>query len=96
MRKIVAKTGTYTDREGNEKSNWTNVGRIMSNDNGEFVILDSTVALAGVAMKQRLTNPKAKGDVMCSIFSDDRDGGQQKGGGRQAPASDDFEDSIPF
>lgn len=90
MKKIVAKTGTYT-KDGEEKNLWTVVGRILSNDNGEYVILDAAVNLGGIAMKQRIMNPKSKGDVMCSIFTDEPKQAQQK-----PAASDDFDDDIPF
>lgn len=102
---IVAKTGEYTDREGNQKAEWTKIGVILDNTNGEYVLIDPKVNLAGVlqaqnmlAMEQRKAgNDKAKTgkQVICSIF--DRNGGNQQSAPQQMPA-DNFEDNddIPF
>lgn len=102
---IVAKTGEYTDREGNQKSEWTKIGVILSNQNGEYMLLDPAVNLAGVLAKQNMLaieqrkagNEKARTGkaVMCSIFDRSQDRQQapqpapQGGGGA-------FEDDVPF
>lgn len=101
-KRLVARTGTYTDKEGNEKGEYTKIGVILSNDNGEYALIDPTVNLAGVLIKQRILNPQKAGDsVMCGMYDDSQQqGGQrQQGGGQQQnqqgggfdPASD-----IPF
>ena len=54
MKRIVAKTGKYTNNQGEEKSEWTKIGVILNNDNGEFMILDPSVNLSGIAFKQRV------------------------------------------
>lgn len=92
MKRIVAKTGTYT-KQGEEKSEWTKIGVIMSNQNGEFVILDPTVNLAGIAYKQRVNGIAKEGSdsVIASIFTDEPK--------QQEPASEpdnSFNDKIPF
>ena len=88
---IVAKTGEYTNREGEKKSEWTKVGVLMSNDNGEYILLDPTINLSGVLQKQNMLadmlaveqkkagNEKARTGkaVMCFVF--DRDQNQQGG-----------------
>jgi len=41
-RRAVATTGTYTDRQGNEKKRYTNVGTLFQYDDGGFTLkLDS-------------------------------------------------------
>lgn len=78
-KRICAKVGTYT-KEGQEKGRYVDIGVVLSNQNGEYILLDPTVNLAGVMMKQRLMS--GKGDsVMCSIF----DNSQQQAPQQQAP-----------
>lgn len=37
---IMVKTGTYTDREGQEKARWTKIGAVFENNGGMFGSLD--------------------------------------------------------
>jgi single-stranded DNA-binding protein len=90
---IVAKTGEYTNREGETKSEWTKIGVVLSNQNGEYILLDPSINLSGVLQKQNMLaveqrkagNEKARTGkaVMCSIFDRDQ---QQGGQGQQASA----------
>ena len=110
-KRLVVKTGTYTDREGAEKGRYVEVGVILSNDKGEFALLNPGVNLAGLMLQQRVAGiGKRDSDmVMCSIFDNSNDsrqpaqGGQQRsqprGGGGSDPApakGGDFDDDIPF
>lgn len=53
----------YTDREGNEKTNWINIGSIMEKDDGgKFMILSRTFNPAGVP------NPENKDSLIVSMF----------------------------
>lgn len=101
-KRLVAKVGEY-QKDGETKGEYVKIGVILSNDNGEYGLLDPTVDLAGVLMKQRLLNPQKAGDsVMCGVYEDQpkQQGGQQ----RQQPAQqqsggggfDDFDQNIPF
>lgn len=85
MKKIMAKTGEYTNGQGETKGNWVEVGVIMSNANGEYIMLNPSVSLAGVqAQQQSLATKQGKqgGErVMCSIFDDTN----QQGQGQQSP-----------
>lgn len=104
---IVAKTGEYTSREGEKKSEWTKIGVILSNDNGEYILLDPSVNLSGVLQKQNMLaveqrrdgNEKAKPGkaVMCSVFDRSQQGQGQSAGTQQRP-QEQFDDSqdIPF
>lgn len=109
MRKrLVAKVGEYQDREGNTKGRYTEIGVILSNENGEYAILDPAVNLAGVLTQQNMMNhgkgQKPRDKVMVSIFDADRQqgggggyGNQQQGGAQGgAPAGGGFDDEIPF
>lgn len=71
-KRIMAKVGEY-EKDGKTKGNYVEIGVILSNENGEYALIDPTVNLAGVLMKQRVLaqkqQKKVTGDsVMCSIF----------------------------
>lgn len=73
MKRISAKVGEYT-KDGETKGEWVDIGAILSNENGEFVLINPTVDLAGVLLKQRLLNPEKKsGSVIASIFDNSKD-----------------------
>ena len=100
MKRILAKTGSYTNKEGEEKNEWTKIGVILSNDNGEYIIFDPTVSMAGIAYKQRVNGIAKQGadSVIASIFMDEPKQNQSANNAPQsqgAPAND-FDDLIPF
>ena len=86
MKDILAVTGNYTDKSGQEKAEFLKVGAIgVSQAGKEYVILDPTVNIAGALFKQNLNN-HAQGKspqkgLMCSVF--DRQQSQPQQG--QAP-----------
>ncbi len=86
-KRIVAKTGTY-QKDGQEKGEYTKLGVILNNDNGEYMLLDPTVSLAGVLIKQNAlaakTGSQQRDMLMVSIFEDDNQG-QQQNNQQQAP-----------
>ena len=63
MKKLMVKNGEYTNAQGETKGKWVQVGVILSNDKGEFVILEPSINLAGLPRSE-------KGGVMVSIFED--------------------------
>ena len=103
MKRIAAKTDEY-EKDGQTKGKYVDLGVILSNDNGEYILLNPSVNLAGILMQQRIlaqkTKKKAGGSVICSIFDNDQDdrrptqsGGQDSGASQQ---SQNFDDDIPF
>lgn len=87
-KRISAKIEVY-EKDGQQKGKYVNIGVIMSNENGEYVMLNPTVDLSGVLLKQRLMNPdRASGSVMCSVF-DSNQSNPQPGGGTDSS-------DIPF
>ena len=103
---IVAKVGEYTDRQGQTKARYENVGALMQGDNGPFIMMKRTFNIAGLPQDGR-------DNALLSCFEprDDQQGGNN--GNRQqstrqssydaqrpsgAPAGGaDFDDSeIPF
>jgi len=68
MKKIMIANGKYTAKDGQEKSNWVELGVIMTSQAGkEFVLLDPTVNLAGFMRET------GKDKLIASIFD-----GEQK------------------
>lgn len=107
-RQIKAKVGEY-EKDGKTKGEYVDIGVLMSNENGEYIMLSPMVDLAGVVMKQRLLaqeKGKQPGNlVMCSIFDNSSQGANQNAGQSQpasapqqnnASQSDDGFDDIPF
>jgi len=103
---IVAKTGEY-EKDGETKSEWTKIGVILSNQHGEYALLDPAVNLAGVLTKQNMLaleqrkagNEKARTGkaVICSIFDRDRQQDQPSSQAPQQPSGGPLDDSdIPF
>ena len=66
-KKITAKTGTY-QKDGETKNRYQDIGVILSNANGEYILLDPGVSLAGILAKQNATNGENRSNVMCSLF----------------------------
>ena len=46
---LVVKTGEYTDRDGQTKARFKNVGVVMEGQNGPYILLDRTFNPAGVS-----------------------------------------------
>jgi len=87
---LAVKTGTYTDRQGNEKGRWLNVGSVLeTNDGNKVLLLNRTFNPAGVP------NPEDRDTIMISMF-EPRDDKQQapKSAPRQSGGID--REDIPF
>ena len=95
-KRATAKTGEY-QKDGETKGEYTKLGVVLSNDNGEYMLLDPTVSLAGVLAKQNALamkqNKPIRDSVMVSFFEDDnqqpqqqpQQGGYQQQAPQQAP-----------
>jgi len=75
-KRIVARVGSYVSKQtGEEKKEYQNIGVILTNDNGEYGLLDPCINLAGVLLKQNILAAKEgkpqRDKVAFSIFSDD-------------------------
>ena len=79
MRKIydlAVKTGEYTNQYGETKGRWTNVGRVMQDDNGgKFILLNRTFNPAGVEVQP------GRDSVALSMFPPKEQNGGNDGGG---------------
>ena len=94
IRDLAVKTGSYTDRDGNTKGRYKNVGSLMESEDGsKFILLDTTFNPAGVP------NPDNRDNVLISIFEmKDNDGGQRQQSApvRQAPPPVIDDETVPF
>lgn len=49
---LAVRSGSYTDKEGNEKSSWLNVGSVWkNNDDNQFMLLRATFNPAAIERK---------------------------------------------
>ena len=87
-KRLSAKVGEYK-KDGDTKGEYVQIGVILNNDNGEFLLLDPTVNLAGVLAKQNALEFKKGGqmrdNVMCGIYEENNQsqGGYQQQGQQQ-------------
>ncbi len=94
---LVVKTGEYTDRDGNTKSRFKNVGVVMDGQNGPYILLDRTFNPAGVPGQDD------RESIIVSMYEPRDNNGdqqpqrsQQGGGNQRSSARQDLDDSIPF
>lgn len=94
---LTAKVGEYTNKDGEKKSRWQNVGSVMvGDDGGHFVLLSRWFNPAGVP------DPQGRDQVLLSCFRPDE--AKAGGGAREAGRAHDEskrnayqrEDNIPF
>ena len=83
-KRLVAKVGEY-QKDGQTKGEYQKIGVLMqSNDGGEYMLLDPSINLAGVLLKQNALaatkGGQARDSVMISVFDDSA---QQQGQGYQ-------------
>lgn len=90
-KRISAVIGEYTDKQTNQaKAEWQNIGVLIIGKNGkEYMLLDPTVNLAGVLLKQNVLAQK-KGEapsdmVMTSVFEDNNNHQAPQQGYQQQP-----------
>jgi hypothetical protein len=104
-KRISAKIEEY-QKDGQTKGKYADIGVIMQNANGEYMMLNPSVDLAGVLLMQNVlavnSGKEARGNVMCSIFdNDNQSSALAQRQPQQAPAApalgdeDEFLD-IPF
>lgn len=85
---LVVKTGEYQNGQGETKARYKNVGAVMRNDNGQFLMLDRTFNPAGV--------PGDRDTVLISMF-EPRDNNQRNGNRQSqgsAPAGGGYVDGL--
>lgn len=74
---LVVTTGEYQGRDGNTKREYKNVGAVLENEKGLYMVLDRTFNPAGVP------NPENRSNLIVSMFEprEQNDGRGSQGGG---------------
>ena len=88
---ICVKTGSYTNRDGETKNRYINVGAVIQGDNGPFMLLERWFNPAGVDTD--------RDSVLLSLFKPDNKGGQgapRQGAGGGGQGGGGIDDDIPF
>lgn len=99
-KRLVAKVGEY-QKDGQTKGEYVKIGVILENQNGEYLLIDPSVSLSGILVKQNVMAANAgqpmRDNVMAGIFADQnqgqqgyqqnnrQQGGQQNRGYSQSP-----------
>lgn len=87
-------TGEYQNRDGETKKQYKNIGCIMQNDNGHYMILDRTFNPAG------LPNPDNRSSILVSLFEprDPANAAQKTKSNAASEQSSDapYDDELPF
>lgn len=90
IKDVCVKTGTYKDRNGEEKGRWQNVGMVLQmDDGGKMVMLNRSFNPAGVPHKE------GSDSIVLSFFDPkDKDGKPITAAPAPAPVVDDSD--VPF
>ena len=68
---LAIPAGSYTDRNGNDKTRWENVGGLFETDNGrKFITLRRTFAPSGMPVDPNGSN---KENVIINLFNAEKD-----------------------
>ena len=74
-KKLIAKVGTY-QKNGETKNEYDELGVMLENDNGPYILLDPSINLAGVLIKQNILaateGKQARSNVMISVFDSEQ------------------------
>ena len=86
-KRLVAKTGEFQNQQGETKGEYTKIGVLMDGNDGQYMLLDPTVNLAGVLAKQNVMamnqGKPMRDSVMVSVYENEnqQQGQQQQQGG---------------
>ena len=85
-KKLIAKVGTY-QKNGETKNEYDELGVMLENDSGPYILLDPSINLAGVLIKQNIMaqqeGKEARKNVMISVFDSDQQNQQQNNNQQQ-------------
>jgi hypothetical protein len=92
IKDVAVKTGTYKDRNGEEKGRWLNVGSVLQlDDGGKVLLLNRSFNPAGVPFKE------GSDVVMLSMFDPkDKDGKPIAAAPVKAAVPEVIDSDIPF
>ena len=87
-KKLIAKVGTY-QKNGETKNEYDELGVMLENDNGPYILLDPSINLAGVLIKQNIQaaaeGKPARSNVMVSVFDSEQNQQQNNQGYSNQP-----------
>ena len=88
---LCVKSGTYTDRNGNEKVNWENIG-VMVDDGSPYILLKPYINLAGFPREE------GRNLLIVSMFdhSDQRNSRNTDKGAESNVDTQAHDEPIPF
>ena len=76
----VVKTGEYTNGQGEQKGRYTNIGVVMNGDNGQYMLLEPGINLAGILIQQNqmaaAKGQQPRSNVMVSLYEPNQQGQQ--------------------
>jgi len=90
MKKLTAKISEY-QKDGVTKGRYINLGVVMNGDDGEYLLLDPNVSLAGVLQSQNVMamnkGAKLRDRIMVNMWEEDNNQqqGQKQQSYQQAP-----------
>jgi hypothetical protein len=88
---LAVKTGSYTDRNGEEKARWKNIGSVLQmDDGGKVILIDRSFNPAGVPFRE------GSDQIMVSMFEPKEAEQAPAPAQRRAPAPKVQHDDIPF
>ena len=74
----VVKTGEYTNNQGENKGRYTNIGVVMNGDNGQYMLLEPGINLAGILIQQNqmavAKGQQPRSNVMVSLYEPNQQG----------------------
>jgi len=81
MKKLTAKIGEY-QKDGATKGRYINLGVVMSGEDGEYLLLDPNISLAGVLQSQNVMamnkGAKIRDRIMVNMWEEDNNQQQQQ------------------
>jgi hypothetical protein len=105
-KRLSVKVGEYTNQQGETKGEYIRLGALMSGQNGEYLLLDPTVNIAGCLAKQNMLNHKngkqVRDSLMVSVFDDNNQQQQSpqpaspQAGPDYGQGGDYYNDDVPF
>ena len=90
-KKLVVANGSYTNKAGDEKTRWVNVGALHEHEGRHYITLDRHINLAG------LEHREGDNRVFANLF--DPEPYQGNGAAQPKPqgeVAEGFDDAIPF
>jgi hypothetical protein len=95
IKELAVKAGEYTNRNGETKARWVNIGRVMkTDDGGTFALIDRHFNPAGIEVEP------GRDSIMVSMFDpkprDEQSAHNQAKANGYQQQPEELDDNIPF